>query len=160
MSIRPFQAFLLICPFAVGLFWFDGWQKSLRAQGLLRFGQPITGKVVSSGYLRHGTYRAELKFPASSCFTRGEVSLSRREFDSLKDSLEVYPRELGGGSYSFRTATSVVEEAGESPLRHAGYGAFFGLPLAWMLYYLVVRIRVGSPRKSLKERWEAEKSGG
>lgn len=160
MRLRPLQVFAGLLPFTLGLFWFHGWDESRRAQDLVASGPPLAGRVLAVRSYPRRSWKVDLSLPGPGGATRVELILPKRDHEAVPATLEVYAAGLPGGGVTYRTAASVREAAGESTARHLAGAALFGLPLAGMLYYLLVRIPFGAPRRSLHQRWREERPAG
>ncbi len=157
MRLRPLQVFASILPLTLGLFWFHGWDETRRAQELIQSGPPLTGRILGARSYPRTSWKVDLSLPSPAGAIRAEVILPKREYEAVPSTLEVYASRLTSGAVTYRTASSVRAAANESRLQHLAGAALFGLPVAGMLYYLLVRLPFGAPRRSLRQRWQEDR---
>jgi hypothetical protein len=156
MSVRPYHVFLMIWTLMAYLFYFDSTQEKQRAQERIQYDKRVAGKVIRAHEIRNHLWSVDLVIPPSFGITKCNISVFLSKYEALNGTMDLLVGQLDNGEYYCWSVRDVTGTATKTTEDNLGRGIFLGFPMTIFLYYFVVRIRFGSPRRSTKTRWEEE----
>jgi hypothetical protein len=163
MKLKKHQVFLFGWLLVACIAYFCLWHLSQTARDKIRDSQPVTGKVTASSFVpRSNTRSIDLKIPTTLGLTQCHASMTKSDYQANSSrwpNVDVYVSKDYKPPLPLEcwTVTDVNDDASQAVGENLLYATYIGFMGGLFFYYLIVRIRFGSPRRSMKDRWAETK---
>jgi uncharacterized membrane protein len=157
VNLKPIYVYFLLLPIMTYVFYGHFSEETRSAQHTIDSATRVSGKVTQSKYsVRSKDYWVDVSIPSTFGVTQCSGSITEDDHAAMQTSghvIDVYVSPDRNALIKCRTASALKRDTRRTTADILFIALFLGAVASFLFYYLIVRIRFGASRQSLKSRW-------